>query len=71
MSKFKPTSLMLALIAAGLCSPLVFADQDDIKNIEKSNNDQTDMEVIEVSGFKRSLIQAINQKRFSATVSEQ
>jgi len=71
MSKFKPTSLMVALISAGLCSPLVFAEQDEIKKAENVNTEQTDMEVIEVSGFKRSLIQAINQKRFSDTVSEQ
>ena len=49
------------------------ADQKTNTNTESTNEQAEDdeIEVIEVTGFRRSLIQSINNKRFSDTVSEQ
>ena len=68
-------------------SPLVYANESDdnsytqkiIKTKELAKEDKkqvkadakTEIETIEVTGFSRSLIAAINQKRFTDTVSEQ
>lgn len=44
------------------------------ENLAKTSHEQAtdeEIEVISVTGFRRSLIQAINQKRFTDTVSEQ
>lgn len=66
MDKFKLSALMLALFAANSA----------LAANENSTNQSPDtqaeaLEIIEVRGFSRSLIQSLNQKRFSDTVSEQ
>ena len=75
MFKSKPNKLALA-ITCGLLTltGAAFAQQvDDEKEIiitERITADN-EIEVIEVTGFRRSLIESINQKRFADTVSEQ
>ncbi|MBD0412239.1 TonB-dependent receptor [Pseudoalteromonas distincta] len=66
MDKFKLSALMLALFAAnsGLAANEGSTNQSPSTQAE-------DLEIIEVRGFSRSLIQSLNQKRFSDTVSEQ
>ncbi|TMP14740.1 TonB-dependent receptor [Pseudoalteromonas sp. S2893] len=66
MDKFKLSALMLALFAANSA----LAANEDTKNQSPSTQAE-DLEIIEVRGFSRSLIQSLNQKRFSDTVSEQ
>ncbi|ALQ08331.1 TonB-dependent receptor [Pseudoalteromonas fuliginea] len=63
MSMFKPSILTLALTAAGLSSFATLAAQEN--TIKKD-----DVEVIEVKGFRGSLIESINTKRFSTQVVE-
>ncbi|WP_350587564.1 TonB-dependent receptor [Pseudoalteromonas sp. TB5-MNA-CIBAN-0075] len=66
MDKFKLSALMLALFAANsaLAANESSTNQSPSAQVE-------DLEIIEVRGFSRSLIQSLNQKRFSDTVSEQ
>jgi len=87
MPKFKPSLLTVALAGAGFCAGLSsFASFANEQSVQESNaiTQQTEqakdkakaaqedqIEIIEVTGFKRSLIKAINQKRFADTVSEQ
>ncbi|KAA1157238.1 TonB-dependent receptor [Pseudoalteromonas distincta] len=66
MDKFKLSALMLALFAANSA----LAANEDSTNQSPSTQTE-DLEIIEVRGFSRSLIQSLNQKRFSDTVSEQ
>lgn len=66
MDKFKLSALMLALFAADSA----LAANEDSTNQSPSTQAE-DLEIIEVRGFSRSLIQSLNQKRFSDTVSEQ
>ncbi|WP_158970325.1 TonB-dependent receptor [Paraglaciecola sp. L3A3] len=81
MKKFKPSLITSAIFASGLAfisSPL-YAQQANYSSQEASNSAQeantsqenSDIERIEVTGFATSLIQSLNQKRFSDTVSEQ
>ncbi|MBB1324251.1 TonB-dependent receptor [Pseudoalteromonas sp. SR45-1] len=63
MSMFKPSILTLALTAAGLSS---FATQAAQENTIKKD----DVEVIEVKGFRGSVVESINTKRFSTQVVE-
>ncbi len=63
MSMFKPSILTLALTAAGLSSFATQAAQED--TIKKD-----DVEVIEVKGFRGSVVESINTKRFSTQVVE-
>ena len=63
MSMFKPSILTLALTAAGLSSFATAAAQEN--TIKKE-----DVEVIEVKGFRGSLVESINTKRFSTQVVE-
>lgn len=67
MQKFKLNALMLALFAA---NSAIAATEEPPEETSKPAQVQTDLEVIEVRGFSRSLIQSLNQKRFSDTVSE-
>lgn len=74
MSRIKPSfklsNVTLAIISSGLIaySGALYAQEDNqTKEQEKVDN----IEVIEVTGFRRSLIQSINQKRFADTVTEQ
>ena len=66
MDKFKLSALMLALFAANSA----LAANEGSTNQSPSTQAE-DLEIIEVRGFSRSLIQSLNQKRFSDTVSEQ
>ncbi|WP_213608118.1 TonB-dependent receptor [Pseudoalteromonas sp.] len=63
MAMFKPSILTLALTAAGLSSFATTAAQEQtIKN--------DDVEIIEVKGFRGSVVESINTKRFSTQVVE-
>ncbi|KHM46451.1 ligand-gated channel protein [Pseudoalteromonas distincta] len=63
MSMFKPSILTLAMATAGLASfASVAAQEDTVKN--------DDVEVIEVKGFRGSVVESINTKRFSTQVVE-
>ncbi len=76
MKAFTPNSVMAALISSGMAisamplyaqtSPEVTEDEIEVERIQ-----QEELERIEVRGFSTSLIQSLNQKRFSDTVSEQ
>lgn len=65
MGKFKLSALMLAMVAANSAMAANEAERTSAKELDP------ELEVIEVRGFSRSLIQSLNQKRFSDTVSEQ
>jgi len=87
MSQFKPSHLTIALVMAGICSSVLAfttnaeqpkqathtATTQAKQKLTKLSPKITDkkIEVIEVTGFRRSLIQSLNQKRFADTVSEQ
>ncbi|CCQ11714.1 Predicted maltose-specific TonB-dependent receptor [Pseudoalteromonas luteoviolacea B = ATCC 29581] len=62
MSMFKPSMLTLALVAAGVSSHSVYAAEEQAK--------KEDVEVIEVKGFRASVVESINTKRFSTEVVE-
>lgn len=64
MSMFKPSMLTLALVAAGITSYSSFAAEEAAKKDEK------EVEVIEVKGFRASVVESINTKRFSSEVVE-
>lgn len=66
MKKFKPSFLTLSLMAAGLTLHTLpgYAQEADAAN----QATEDDVEVIQVRGFKRSLIKSLNTKRFSDTV---
>ncbi|MEM0514393.1 TonB-dependent receptor [Pseudoalteromonas sp. YIC-827] len=67
MSMFKPSMLTLALISAGVASSNVaLAQENDTANAEE----QQKVEVIEVRGFRRSVAESINTKRFANEVVE-
>ncbi|AOW76315.1 hypothetical protein A3Q34_05245 [Colwellia sp. PAMC 20917] len=79
MNKFKPNILTLSLIAAGLSFASVpsFAQdaQEEVKaqtvNVNKPKTleeKENAVEVIEVRGFRGSIIKSLNTKRFSDTV---
>ncbi|MDP4486790.1 TonB-dependent receptor [Pseudoalteromonas piscicida] len=63
MSKFKPSMLTLALIAAGVSHAAPVEDNT-------ANNEEKNVEVIEVRGISRSIIASIDKKRFSDTIAE-
>jgi iron complex outermembrane receptor protein len=66
--RFKFSNVTLAMISSGLIaySGALYAQEDN-----QTKEQADDIEVIEVKGFRRSLIQSINQKRFADTVTEQ
>ncbi|TMP45423.1 TonB-dependent receptor [Pseudoalteromonas citrea] len=64
MSMFKPSMLTLAFIGAGVVSHTAYATQ------EKKVDSGKKVEVIEVKGFRASVIESINTKRFSSEVVE-
>jgi len=69
MKKFKPSAVSLALMLGGVAfagMPTYAADEDENKAPEVD----ADVEVIEVKGFRRSLIESLNTKRYSDTVVE-
>ncbi|MEO2269013.1 TonB-dependent receptor [Pseudoalteromonas sp. YIC-656] len=65
MGKFKLSALMLAMFAANSAIAATDEERTAAKELDP------ELEVIEVRGFRRSLIQSLNQKRFTDTVSEQ
>lgn len=71
MSKFKPSLLTLALISAGLAGTVHAADADKKTDKEKAAEaTKKAVETIEVTGFRRSVIQSLNTKRYSSSVVE-
>jgi TonB-dependent receptor len=74
MSRFKPSKVTLAMLSSGLIaySGALYA-QEDNKTQDKTQDKSAveEIEVISVTGFRRSLIESLNQKRFADTVSEQ
>ena len=75
MNKFKPSILTLSLLAAGLSFATVpgFALAQDAQEsvqseIKTQKQKEDDIEVIEVKGFRGSVIKSLNTKRFSDTV---
>jgi TonB-dependent receptor len=81
MRTFKPSKLSIALLSCGfmVSSGGLYAQEavkatPEPENVaaKKTEEQEVDaIEVIEVTGFRRSLIKSINQKRFADTVSEQ
>lgn len=74
MRKFKPSLITAAFVASGMAfsSSQIFAQEApviaDVTNTEEASEA---VERIVITGFATSLIQSLNQKRFSDTVSEQ
>lgn len=75
MKKFKPSLLTLGLLSAGLCSAQIYAQEAEEASTEQvaaeasaAQAPEDNTEIIEVKGFRRSLIKALNTKRFSDTV---
>ena len=68
MLNFKPNKVTLALISSGLMvlSAQVFA-AEEVKEIDKNAKD---LEVIQVTGFRKSIAESINLKRYSSNVVE-
>lgn len=71
MSKFKPSLLTLALLSAGLATTANAADTSK-KDTKQQAAEATKkvVETIEVTGFRRSIIQSLNTKRYSSSVVE-
>ena len=63
MSVFKPSILTLALLSAGVGSVSAYAAEETQKEKEAAAKE---VEVIEVRGFRRSIVESINTKRFSS-----
>ena len=63
MSMFKPSILTIALATAGISSFASYAQEEQ----STANND---VEVIEIKGFRGSVVESINTKRFSSEVVE-
>ncbi len=72
MVTFKPNKLTLALLSTGLMaistSSFAYAEDAAAKDSKKKAEDA--VEVIEVKGFRGSIIESINTKRFSSEVVE-
>jgi phosphoribosylformimino-5-aminoimidazole carboxamide ribotide isomerase len=73
MKNFKPSILTLSLIGAGLSFATVpgFAQAQDAQQAitaEKEETKKDEIEVIEVKGFRGSIIKSLNTKRYSDTV---
>ncbi|MFC6440848.1 TonB-dependent receptor [Bowmanella sp. JS7-9] len=71
MTRFKLNLLTAALMAGGLSVASTAMAQQAEDQTEASETPQENLEIIEVKGFSTSLIQSLNQKRFSDTVTEQ
>jgi len=66
MSNFKPSLITLALISSGVAfsMPLYAAEDEAVKKEAKAK----EIETIEVTGFRRSIVQSMNTKRFATGV---
>ncbi|MFY8273334.1 TonB-dependent receptor [Pseudoalteromonas sp. SSDWG2] len=68
MSMFKPSLLTLALVSAGVAtSHAAYAQEVES---QQGAQEQEKVEVIEVRGFRRSVVESINTKRFASEVVE-
>ncbi len=69
MVKFKPNKLTLAILSTGLLavSASSYAYEEQTKETKKKAED---VEVIEVTGFRGSIVESINTKRYSSEVVE-
>lgn len=70
MFQFKPNLLTLALLSAGVCINVYAADNEAAKAEAAATTQDESIEVIEVRGFRTSVIKSLNNKRFADTVSE-
>jgi phosphoribosylformimino-5-aminoimidazole carboxamide ribotide isomerase len=73
MKTFKPSALSIALMLGGLQLAAIpnyalAADAPQASETTAEANQNKDVEVIEVTGFKGSIIKSLNTKRFSDTV---
>ncbi len=73
MKTFKPSALSIALMLGGLQLAAIpnYAFAEDAPQATETTDDaniEKDVEVIEVTGFKGSIIKSLNTKRFSDTV---
>ncbi len=73
MKTFKPSALTLALMMGGVqiaaMSNIAYAAEETPKEAQKQQENAEDqVEVIEVTGFRGSVIKSLNTKRFSDTV---
>ncbi len=67
MLNFKPNKVTLALVSSGLMAlsaPVFAAEEVEISKAEQ------EIEVIEVKGFRRSVVESINLKRYSSNIVE-
>jgi iron complex outermembrane receptor protein len=71
MSNFKPNLVTIALITAGIASGAHAAEptKKDAKELAAEATDNA-VEVIEVTGFRKSLVKSISLKRYSGNVVE-
>jgi len=68
MSKFKPSLITLAIVSSGIALSMpVYAAEDDAA---KKQAKDKEIETIEVSGFRRSIVASMNTKRYSSSVVE-
>ncbi len=72
MKNFRFSQVAMALLSVGLANVAYGQEAATAQQAaaEKAT-DNEEVEVIEITGFRRSLIDSINQKRFADTVSEQ
>lgn len=72
MKKFKPSALTLAFIMGGVqiaaMSNIAYAAEETPKEVKQQDKDADLTEVIEVTGFRGSIIKSLNTKRYSDTV---
>ena len=69
MLNFRPSKMTLALLSSGLIAlsaPTLAAEEADAtkKNVEE------EIEVIQINGFRKSIIESINLKRYSSNIVE-
>jgi len=69
MLNFKPSKVTLALLSSGLMAISTQAVSADDNNKTKKTA-ENDVEVIEVTGFRKSLVKSISLKRYSGNVVE-
>ncbi|TRX58066.1 TonB-dependent receptor [Thalassomonas sp. M1454] len=70
MINFKPNKLTIALLSSGLMSMSAAAFAAEEVQAEAVAVAEEEVEVIEVTGFRRSLVQSMNTKRYSSSVVE-
>ena len=65
MSNFKPSKMTLALLSSGfiaLSTPTIAAEEAQAS----TKKDEDEVEVIQVTGFRKSVVESINLKRYSS-----